>query len=66
MKKNLNKKGRLLRLFIAIVLFVLAYYRSSWQLFSAGMFVLFEAAFSWCIFFQLIGKNSCHIKRNRP
>lgn len=59
LKKNIGSQGRLLRLAIAIVLFILAYLEGSWILLVAGAFTLFEAAFSWCIVYQLLGKNSC-------
>ena len=44
MKSNIGKIGRLARLALAIMLLVYAYLTESW----AG----------WCIFYQLIGKNS--------
>ena len=59
MKKNIGTFDRVLRLALAIVLLVLAYLKMSWILLVAGLFVLFEAAFSWCILYQLLGKNSC-------
>ncbi len=62
MKKNIGTPDRLLRLAIAIVLLILAYLNSSWILLLAGGFVLFEATFSWCIMYQLLGKNSCPLK----
>jgi hypothetical protein len=58
-RKNIGMQGRLLRLSLAMALFVLAYYRASWLLAFAGLFVLFEAAFSWCVVRQFFGKNSC-------
>jgi hypothetical protein len=61
-KKNNGTADRLNRLMIAIVLLGLAYWKGSWILLIAGLFVLFEAAFSWCIFYQLLGKNSCPLK----
>jgi hypothetical protein len=62
MKKNIGTADRLLRLFIAIVLLFLAYWKGSWVLLIAGLFVLFEAAFSWCVLYQILGKNSCPLK----
>lgn len=59
MKKNIGTPDRLLRLLLAIILLVLAYVKWSWILLIAGAFVLFEATFSWCIMYQLLGKNSC-------
>jgi hypothetical protein len=59
MKKNIGPKDRRLRFTIALLLFGAAYWKMSWILFAAGLFVLFEAVFSWCIVYQLLGKNSC-------
>jgi hypothetical protein len=54
MKKNIGTPGRLVRLGLAIVLFGFAYYKMSWILALAGLFVLYEAIVGWCFF-----KNSC-------
>lgn len=62
MRKNIGTKDRLLRLAIAIVLLALAYWKGSWLLLAAGLFTLFESAFSWCVLYQILGKSSCRIK----
>ena len=59
MKKNMNTFDRLVRLAIAILFFIMAYKEGSWLLFLAGGFIFFEAVFSWCIVYQILGKNSC-------
>ncbi|MGB7977765.1 MAG: DUF2892 domain-containing protein [Chlamydiales bacterium] len=59
MKKNIGPMDRLIRLGVAIALFVLAYLNVSWILLLIGAFVLFEALFSWCFLYQILGKNSC-------
>jgi hypothetical protein len=59
MKKNMNNFDRLVRLAIAILFFIVAYFRESWILVLAGGFILFEALMSWCIVYQILGKNSC-------
>jgi hypothetical protein len=59
MKKNMNAFDRWVRLAIALLLFAVAYAKGSWILLLAGGFVLFEAVFSWCIVYQILGKNSC-------
>ncbi|MBS0625688.1 MAG: DUF2892 domain-containing protein [Verrucomicrobia bacterium] len=61
--KNIGKRDRLIRLGIAVALLAYAYWRGSWLALAASAFVFFEAAASWCIFYQLIGKNSCPIKK---
>lgn len=59
MKKNIGKTDRLIRLAIAIALLAYAYWQSSWIAFFVSLFVFFEALMSWCILYQLLGKNSC-------
>lgn len=59
MKKNIGTVDRLIRLAIAIALFVFAYLKSSWILLLVGGVVLFEVLFSWCILYWLLGKSSC-------
>ncbi len=58
-RKNLGTADRLLRTAIGCVLLVLAWWVSSWILLLFALFTFFEAWMSWCIFYQLIGKNSC-------
>lgn len=59
MKKNIGTPDRLLRLAIALSLLALAYFRSSWFLAAAGVFVLYESLAGWCILYHFLGKNSC-------
>jgi len=61
--KNIGLPDRIIRLIIALLLFALAYWRSSWSIFVVGLFVLFEALMSWCVLYQILGKNSCSIKK---
>ncbi len=57
--KNIGTPGRLFRFAIAIALLVAAYYKSSWILAGAGIFVLYESLAGWCIVYHFFGKNSC-------
>lgn len=60
--KNINTADRLLRAGIGLALLLLAIF-TTWHpllLFASG-FSFFEALFSWCLFNQLTGKNSCPI-----
>lgn len=60
--QNIGRPDRIFRLLIALGLFLWAIF-TSWSpilLFFSG-FSLFEAVFSWCGFYALIGKNSCPI-----
>lgn len=64
MKKNIGLKDRLLRFSLALVLFGLAIWFQSWVLAIFGLFTLYEALASWCVLYQLIGKNTCPINKN--
>lgn len=59
MKKNIGTKDRLLRAIVAIILFIIAYWQASSIAFIFALFTLYEAVASWCLFYHLIGKNSC-------
>lgn len=61
MQKNIGTYDRLLRLALAVVLFALALWLNSWILAALGVFTLYEAVASWCVLYQLIGKNTCPI-----
>jgi len=58
--KNINKKGRAIRVVIGVALLVLAITTSwsPWLLFFSG-FSFFEAIFSWCGLYAALGKNTC-------
>ncbi|KIA78209.1 MULTISPECIES: YgaP family membrane protein [Parachlamydia] len=67
-KKNIGTTDRLLRLSFGVVLLALAWWWSSWILLACALFCFYEALASWCVYYQLIGKNSCPIspdKRDR-
>lgn len=63
LKKNIGKPDRLVRLFFAIVFLLAAYWFASWLLLIAAAFVFFEVFMSWCLWYQIIGKNSCPIDK---
>jgi len=65
LKKNIGTPGRILRLTIAILLLALAIWQKSWIALALSLFTLFEAFMSWCIIYQLIGKNECPIEANK-
>jgi len=65
MKKNIGTPDRLLRLAMAILLLVLAYWYASWLLALIGLFTLYEAAAGWCVLYQFLGKSSCPIDKNK-
>jgi hypothetical protein len=59
MKKNIGRSGRLFRLAIAILLFIYAWWQNSWIALGFGLFTLYEVLTSWCLFYQLFGKDHC-------
>lgn len=59
MKKNIGKADRILRFILACVFLGLALWFKSWLLAAVGVFTLYEAIASWCVLYQLLGKNSC-------
>lgn len=62
MKRNLDNKGRLARLTIALLVLGFAWWQSSWIALLVALFIFYEAAAGWCILYQILGKNSCNIK----
>lgn len=62
-KQNINTKGRILRLILGLFLLSLAFYYHSYILFGAALFCFFQALMGWCVFYQLLGKNSCDIEK---
>ncbi len=63
MKKNIGIIYRLIRLGLGIILLILGYLKGggwvSWTLVAIAAFMVFEAVFSWCLYYQLTGKNTC-------
>lgn len=65
MQKNIGKSDRILRFVIGLVLLVAAWWTSSWILLAIALFTFYEALASWCVFYQLIGRNSCPINKDK-
>jgi len=65
MKKNIGSKDRFIRLGLAFILIACSIWKGSWLLLIFGVFTLLEAFFSWCILYQILGKNSCPINRKK-
>jgi carbon starvation protein CstA len=63
-KKNIGTKDRLIRLVIALALLTYAIWQGSWIALAASLFTFYEALMSWCVLYQLTGKNTCPIKRD--
>lgn len=62
MNKNIGNKDKLMRLIIGICLLFAALYFKSGFLAIFGIFSIFEAISGWCVFYQIIGRNTCPIK----
>ena len=66
MKRNLNLTDRIWRLLLALICLALALWQNSWLIAAIGMFILVEVVFSWCIIYQMVGKNNCPIDQKKP
>jgi len=58
---NIGKFDRGSRYLAGVVLLGLGYYFQSLSLLFFSGFCFFEAIFSWCGFYALIGRNTCEI-----
>lgn len=58
-EKNIGATDRIIRLIFGIVLLAYAWWQSSWIPLVLALFTLYEAFASWCVVYQLIGKNTC-------
>jgi hypothetical protein len=63
MKKNMNTTDRVIRFLIGIALLIWTCFSFSWILLVITLFAFFEALFSWCILYQILGKNNCSCKK---
>ena len=62
MKPNIGTKDRIVSLEIGVVLVSLALINKSTFMALGGLFSMYEAFSSWCVFYQLLGRNTCQIK----
>jgi hypothetical protein len=62
-RKNLGPFGRLIRLALSAFLFYYAYENRSYIALGFAVFTLYEALFSWCIVYQILGINQCPIDK---
>ena len=62
MKPNIGTNDRIVRLIIGVVLISLALIYKSAFMALGGLFSIYEAVSSWCVFYQILGKNTCPIK----
>jgi len=65
-KKNMGTVDRIVRIIIALCLFIGAYFISTvWVMvvcIALGLFVLYEALSGWCALYALLGRNTCPIE----
>lgn len=66
MKPNIGTKDRIARLIIGVVLISLAVFYKSAFMALGGLFSIYEAVSSWCVFYQILGRNTCPIKNPKP
>lgn len=65
MKQNIGTADRMIRLSLGIILLGYAWWQSSWIALAFALFTFYEALASWCLLYQLMGKNSCRIDRDK-
>jgi hypothetical protein len=61
MKQNIGTSDRVLRLILGVGLLIYGLYVRSGFVVLGGVFSLYEAFASWCVFYQLIGRNTCAV-----
>src|SRR3990167_211306 len=65
MKPNIGRKDRIVRFVIGVVLISLALIYKSTFMALGGLFSIYEAFSSWCVFYQLLGRNTCPIENSK-
>ncbi len=65
MQQNIGKWDRVFRLTIAVILIVIAIVQKSLGTMLMGLFTLYEALAGWCVFYQLLGRNTCELKARK-
>ena len=65
LKKNIGTTDRWVRFALAVLLLFYAYWQMSWIALAGSLFVFFESLVSWCLLYQILGKNSCPVKRKK-
>ncbi len=63
MNRNMGTTDRVIRLILAVFLLAYAYSQGSWLAFGGSLFTFYEASASWCVLYQLIGKNTCPLSK---
>jgi Protein of unknown function (DUF2892) len=63
MKRNMGNTDRIIRLVLAVLILIYAYIQSSWLALGCSLFTFYEASASWCVLYQLMGKNTCPLSK---
>ena len=63
LRKNIGPAGQIFRLLMGIMLLGYSLWKMSWIALFFALFTFFEASMSWCVIYQLLGKNNCPIKK---
>ncbi len=66
MKTNIGNLDRGIRFAFAAILFAYAAYVGSFFALLLGLFTLYEAIGGWCVYYELVGKNTCPISKSLP
>lgn len=64
-KQNIGTKDRVIRFVIGVILCIYAWLQSSWIALAVASFTFYEALASWCIIYQILGKNSCPVEEGQ-
>ena len=65
MKKNIGLSDRIIRFIIAVIVLIYAIWQWSIIALLIAIFTFYETFASWCILYQLLGKNSCPISTKK-
>ena len=63
MKQNIGSLDRTIRLILGIVLVGLTFYWKCWFCAVVGAILLLTGAIGWCGLYQILGINTCKIKK---
>lgn len=63
MQKNIGKTDRWIRFILGGLVLFYAWWQASWVALAFALFIFYEVVASWCIFYQLIGKNTCPLNQ---
>ena len=65
MVKNIGSADRIIRLILGVILIALGIGSINPVLMIAGIFSVYEAVSSWCVFYAILGRNTCPLKKKK-